>query len=209
MGIWAVWSMFSPQVLAQHWADWVGTQHLLIRSVIQCLLNDEWLWLLSGRRENKKWKLSSVKDLWNNTEGLGVSPAWDSLRIEKCLRGDLSHSIFPHLWTHSFGMLGLSYSLILWNRAIPFPGLKTSQSSPVRGTDQSSHLITSSSALRREDTLKGLLLTVASFLVRNCRYYQRGLDGEKNGALNSLWHKKIKWTNQHYLPSVPDRADVK
>lgn len=143
---------FSPQEVAQYLAYWVGNKHLIIHSVTQCLLNDEWAWWLSGRKY--KLKLLRVKDLWINTEGLGVSPAWDSLWLEKCLRGDLSHSIYTSFVDSWLWNVGFIHPL--WycetERAIPFPALKISQGN-APGRHSSSHLIASSLVLSREDTL--------------------------------------------------------
>lgn len=93
-------------------------------------------------------------------------------------------------------------------RAIPFPGIKNL---PVQPCWEALIFSINGLPLSRKQRRLGCkdpLVSLISFLLRNCRYNQRGLDGERNRAQRSLY-KKIKRTNQHYLPSVPDRADVK
>lgn len=94
-------------------------------------------------------------------------------------------------------------------RAIPFPGLKTSQCNPLGGSN-SSHLMAYSLVLSREGSLLKAHWSPWLLSYLGAADTIRGVWTVKETGLKTAFYiKKIKLTNQHYLPSVPDRADVK
>ena len=83
-------------------------------------------------------------------------------------------------------------SLVFWNRKSHF--CFTVKSLPVQTSWKAiiSFNCLPLSHKQRRLTFKDPLVSLASFLLRNCRYNGRGLDGERNRAWNSLLHKKNK-----------------
>lgn len=107
-----------------------SNQHLIIHSVTGCLWNDEWSWLMSGRRESNSEQLLSLKYLWIDTEGQWC--LWPGMLYREVSETGpkslhFSSLLDSLLWNVGF-IHALWYSEI--ERAIPFPGLKTSQCNP-------------------------------------------------------------------------------
>lgn len=98
LGIQAVSFIVESPRVVEYLAYWVENHYLIIQ-----LLNDKWSWLLIRRRKSNSLQLLFLKNLELAQRVSGVPRFF----IEKCLREDQSHSIFPQ-WTHYFGMLGLS-----------------------------------------------------------------------------------------------------
>lgn len=133
-----------------------------------------------------------------------MSSTWNSLEMEKSLRGE----VIPFLLISGITIWNVGFIHTLWyfkiKTAIPFKGSKPPSTILWEALISFNCLLF---IIRRNKRLVGHpgFFPTWELLIQS---EGSGLGGERNRTQKCLLHKKIKRTNQHHLTSVPDRADV-